>query len=100
MCLRYWAHLVGLDRQAEGTLPSHTFAILLIYFLQQQTKPVLPCIHDFLDPDIEDIYVPPAEQLAKWRTQNKSSLAELWIELFRFYSIGFKMPKLVVSIKK
>ena len=34
--VRYWASLVRLDRQAEGTLPPHSFAILLVYFLQQQ----------------------------------------------------------------
>jgi hypothetical protein len=45
-----------MDRQAEGTLPPHTFVILLMYFLQQQTKPVLPCIHEYLEPSNEDVY--------------------------------------------
>jgi len=100
LAFRYWASLVRLDRQAEGTLPPHTFAILLMYFLQQQTKPVVPCIHEYLDPNIEDVYIPPAESLASWRTQNKMSPAELWIELFAFLSIGFKSAELVVSIRK
>jgi len=100
LAFRYWASLVRLDRQAEGTLPPHTFAILLVYFLQQQTKPVVPCIHEYLDPTIEDVYIPPAESLASWRTQNKMSPAELWIELFAFLSIGFKSAELVVSIRK
>jgi len=100
LAFRYWASLVRLDRQAEGTLPPHTFAILLMYFLQQQTKPVVPCIHEYLDPTIEDVYIPPAESLASWRTQNKMSPAELWIELFAFLSIGFKSAELVVSIRK
>jgi len=100
VAFRYWASLVRLDRQAEGTLPPHTFAILLMYFLQQQTKPVVPCIHDYLDPSIEDVYISPAESLAGWRTQNKMSPAELWIELFAFLSIGFKSAELVVSIRK
>jgi len=100
VAFRYWANLVRLDRQAEGTLPPHTFAILLMYFLQQQTKPVVPCIHEYLDPSIEDVYISPAESLASWRTQNKMSPAELWIELFAFLSIGFKSVELVVSIRK
>ena len=91
-----------MDRQAEGTLPPHTFAILLVYFLQQQTKPVLDCIHEYLDPSSEDVYISPVdvEGLAGWRTQNKMSPAELWIELFAFLSIGFKSVELVVSISK
>jgi len=100
VAFRYWAQLVRLDRQAEGTLPAHTFAILLVYFLQQQTKPVLPCIHEFLDPGNEDVYISPLDGLAGWRTQNKMSPAELWIELFAFLSIGFKSVELVVSIRK
>ena len=51
MMIRYWASLVRLDRQREGTLPPHSFPILLIYFLQQQSKPVLPCIHSYTDSD-------------------------------------------------
>jgi len=100
VAFRYWANLVRLDRQAEGTLPPHTFAILLIYFLQQQTKPVVPCIHEFLDASGEDVYVTPVNALSEWRTQNKESPAELWIELFAFLSIGFKSTELVVSIRK
>jgi len=100
VAFRYWASMVRLDRQAEGTLPPHTFAILLVYFLQQQTKPVLPCIHEFLDPSNEDLYISPLGNLAEWRTQNKMSPAELWIELFAFLSIGFKSVELVVSIRK
>jgi len=102
VCFRHWAHTTHLDRQAEGTLPPHTFAILLIYFLQQQTKPVLPCIHDLIPPAeaSEETYVAPREALAAWRTQSQASPAELWIELFGFYSIGYKMQELVVSIRK
>ena len=53
---RYWASVVRMDRQAEGTLPPHTFVILLMYFLQQQTKSVLPCIHEYLEPSNVDVY--------------------------------------------
>ncbi len=48
VAIRHWAQLCRVDRQAEGTLPAHAFAILLVYFLQQETKPVLPCLHDHL----------------------------------------------------
>ena len=35
IAFRYWANITKLDRQAEGTLSPHTFAILLIYYLQR-----------------------------------------------------------------
>ena len=59
---RYWASLVRLDRQAEGSLPPHAISILLVYFLQQHSSPVLPCIHHFLDSTNEELdYATPAE---------------------------------------
>ena len=100
VAFRYWASLVRLDRQAEGTLPPHSFSILLVYFLQQQSPPVLPCIHDYLGANPEEIYNSPFENLKNWKTENKKSVAELWVELFSFFSIGFKSSELVVSIRK
>ena len=100
VAFRYWASLVRLDRQAEGTLPSHSFAILLIYFLQQQEDPVVPCIHDYLpQSNVDEIYNSPYDHLKSWRTKNKKSVAELWIGLFEFLSIKFKVSELVVSIR-
>ena len=100
VAFRYWASLVRLDRQAEGSLPPHSFAILLVYFLQHHSVPVLPCIHECLDTEAEQTYVSPIETLKSWKTQNKQSVAELWVELFEFLSVQFKSAELVVSIRK
>lgn len=54
--LRFWANICKLDRQAEGTLPPHSFALLMIHFLQRLRVPLLPCIHDFLSADDQDDY--------------------------------------------
>ena len=100
VAFRYWASLVRLDRQAEGSLPPHSFAILLVHFLQQLSQPLLPCIHDWLDDDAGQTYVSPIEKLKSWKTQNKQSVPELWVELFKFLSVNFKSAELVVSIRK
>jgi len=98
---RYWASITKLDRQTEGTLPAHTFAILLIYFLQQTDEPVVPCIHDHLGDD-EDVYDPSSMEKIRlsWRSSNTDSPAELWFKLFQFYSLQFNTSELVVSIRK
>ena len=54
--LRLWSKVCMIDRQAEGTLPAHAFPILLIYFLQQGKKPILPCIHDHLNSRDPEVY--------------------------------------------
>ena len=61
--IRYWARLCGIDRQAEGTLPAHAFALLLVFFLQQETKPVLPCLHEHLEKRDADAYESPLKNL-------------------------------------
>lgn len=54
--VRYWAKLCHIDRQAEGTLPGHCFSVMLIFFLQQERFPVLPCLHDGFDKKDIDAY--------------------------------------------
>ena len=101
ICLRYWAKICKIDRQSDGTLPSHSFPILLIHFLQQEKNPILPCIHDFLVSDSDvNIYKFPLLQLKDWRTQNTKTVGELWIEFFEYYALGLNMNENVVSIRK
>ena len=101
ICLRFWAKICKIDRQSDGTLPSHSFPILLIHFLQQDKNPVLPCIHDFLVTDAEaNIYKFPLDNLKDWRTQNVKTVGELWIELFEYYALGLNMNENVVSIRQ
>ena len=101
VCLRTWAKACKVDRQAEGTLPSHSFPVLLIHFLQQEKKPILPCIHDYLTPESEtDLYKTPVDELEGWKTRNAMTVGELWIEFFEYYSLGFNMNENVVSIRK
>ncbi|XP_059090184.1 terminal uridylyltransferase 7-like [Tigriopus californicus] len=97
--VRHWAQICQIDRQAEGTLPAHAFSILLVFFLQQETKPVLPCIHDFLEARDVDAYTSPEDELRAWKTRNSKTVAELLIEFFEFFALGFKMSEIVVSIR-
>ncbi|XP_023340002.1 terminal uridylyltransferase 7 [Eurytemora carolleeae] len=97
---RYWAALTKLDKQAEGTLSPHTFPILLIYFLQRTKQPVVPCIHEFMEDSNDEVYHPNKEKLREWKSENADSVAELWIQLFQFYSLAYASSDLVVSIRK
>ena len=96
--IRYWARLCGIDRQAEGTLPAHAFALLLVFFLQQETRPVLPCLHEHLERRDADTYESPLKGL-KWKPRNAMTAAELLIEFFEFYALGFRVADYVVSVR-
>jgi len=97
---RYWAQITRLDKQAEGTLSPHTFSILLVYFLQQLDTPVLPCLHDFMEDSSDEIYTSNPEKIRAWKCENTESVAELWIKLFQFYGLSYKVSELVVSIRQ
>uniref|UniRef100_G1NFB3 polynucleotide adenylyltransferase n=1 Tax=Meleagris gallopavo TaxID=9103 RepID=G1NFB3_MELGA len=42
LAFRYWAKLCHIDCQAEGGIPSYSFALMVIFFLQQRKPPILP----------------------------------------------------------
>ncbi|XP_047192737.1 terminal uridylyltransferase 4 isoform X2 [Scophthalmus maximus] len=42
LAFRYWARLCHIDCQAEGGIPSYSFALMVIFFLQQRREPILP----------------------------------------------------------
>ncbi|KAM9444675.1 terminal uridylyltransferase 4 isoform 2-T2 [Clarias gariepinus] len=42
LAFRYWAKLCHVDCQAEGGIPSYSFSLMVIFFLQQRKPPILP----------------------------------------------------------
>ncbi|KAI1883144.1 hypothetical protein AGOR_G00242200 [Albula goreensis] len=50
LAFRYWAKLCHIDCQAEGGIPSYSFALMVVFFLQQRKEPILPV---YLGPWIE-----------------------------------------------
>lgn len=42
LAFRHWANLCHIDCQAEGGIPSYSLSLMVIFFLQQRAKPVLP----------------------------------------------------------
>lgn len=42
LAFRYWAKLCHIDCQAEGGIPSYSFSLMVIFFLQQRREPILP----------------------------------------------------------
>ncbi|XP_018407991.1 PREDICTED: terminal uridylyltransferase 4 isoform X2 [Nanorana parkeri] len=42
LAFRYWAKLCHIDCQAEGGVPSYSFALMVVFFLQKRKPPILP----------------------------------------------------------
>lgn len=44
--VKHWAKLCKIDNPDQGTYPPDAYVILVIYYLQRTSPPVLPCLHD------------------------------------------------------
>lgn len=42
----------------------------------------------------------PEDLKDKWQTMNTESVGKLWLELFRFYTVGFKMADSVINVRQ
>lgn len=87
-----------------GTLSSYTWICLIIAFLQLRSPPVLPALHqlshklprpDGTMPDFAD----DLKKLSGFGNKNKSSVAELLFQFFRFYAHEFDYDKHVLSVR-
>ncbi|KAM0551752.1 hypothetical protein ACHAPJ_008320 [Fusarium lateritium] len=106
MIVKYWTRRrIVNDAAFGGTLSSYTWICLIIAFLQLRSPPVLPALHqsphkktrpDGTTPDFAD----DLEKLAGYGNKNKSSVAELLFQFFRFYAHEFDYDKHVLSVRQ
>ncbi|XP_056447652.1 terminal uridylyltransferase 7 isoform X1 [Gadus chalcogrammus] len=127
IAFRHWAQICQLDCADEGGLPAYVLALMVIYFLQQRTEPLLPTylnfeikefslgrLADFSLTRLEDGHVhwayAPAGKDASLHAKGKVPLAfqkdlssvavgQLWVEMLRFYSLEFNMVDNVISVR-
>uniref|UniRef100_A0A4W4EF55 CCHC-type domain-containing protein n=1 Tax=Electrophorus electricus TaxID=8005 RepID=A0A4W4EF55_ELEEL len=86
LAFRYWAKLCHVDCQAEGGIPSYSLSLMVVFFLQQRKPPVLP------------VYLGYWSRLVL-AEEAGASVGQLWLELFRFYTLEFAMEDYIISIR-
>ncbi|XP_051803116.1 terminal uridylyltransferase 4 [Acanthochromis polyacanthus] len=147
LTFRYWARLCHIDCQAEGGIPSYSFALMVIFFLQQRKEPILPVylgrwIEGFDVKRVDEYHLTgiALDMFVRWEhrppssTENRNdargegrpkleqnkpndahysegltrltldlgkgvSLGQLWLELFRFYTLEFALEEYIISIR-
>uniref|UniRef100_A0A8B9IQ10 RNA uridylyltransferase n=1 Tax=Anser cygnoides TaxID=8845 RepID=A0A8B9IQ10_ANSCY len=126
LAFRYWARLCHIDCQAEGGIPSYSFALMVIFFLQQRKPPILPSYlgnwiegFDSKKPDDHQLKGIEEEEFVRWeykpstngsaknsvgsllafKTPHQVSLGQLWLELLKFYTLEFALEEYVISIR-
>uniref|UniRef100_A0A8C7LWB9 CCHC-type domain-containing protein n=1 Tax=Oncorhynchus mykiss TaxID=8022 RepID=A0A8C7LWB9_ONCMY len=121
---RHWAWICHVDRAEEGGLPSYVLALMVIYFLQQRKRPVLPAYlgHEVHTQSCFNLFTRtnththPAEEtthpaefsimlvslqapLVFQSAVSPPSVGLLWVEMLRFYSLEFNMTECVISVR-
>uniref|UniRef100_A0A8C7I0T9 Terminal uridylyl transferase 4 n=1 Tax=Oncorhynchus kisutch TaxID=8019 RepID=A0A8C7I0T9_ONCKI len=86
LAFRLWAKLCHIDCQAEGGIPSYSFSLMVIFFLQQRREPILPVYFGY--------WTRLSLDLGKG-----VSLGQLWLELLRFYTLEFALEEHIISIR-
>uniref|UniRef100_A0A8C1UMT5 Terminal uridylyl transferase 4 n=1 Tax=Cyprinus carpio TaxID=7962 RepID=A0A8C1UMT5_CYPCA len=90
LAFRHWANLCHIDCQAEGGIPSYSLSLMVIFFLQQRAKPVLPVYLGH--------WVSGKTRLTL-KQPVSASLGQLWLELLRFYTLEFALEEHIISIR-
>lgn len=57
--VKHWAKHCNLDNPNQGTLPPYAFIILVIYYLQRTSPPILPCLHEIISKSSKKEELPP-----------------------------------------
>ncbi|XP_035211720.1 uncharacterized protein LOC118185893 isoform X2 [Stegodyphus dumicola] len=84
---RIWAEVCSIHEPEDGRLPPVAFNLMVVYFLQQLEKPLLPII------DISITSWGPRSQ----ENSNTSPVGELWLEFLNYYRT-FNWEAYIVSI--
>lgn len=110
--LKRFAKVCDMCDASRGSLSSYAYILMVIYFLQQCSPPVLPVLQELSETQPKphrfvegcDTYF--YEDLGKleklWPDygKNMSSVGELWIQLLCFYSGQFDFGMYVISIRQ
>ncbi|GFR16160.1 terminal uridylyltransferase 7 [Trichonephila clavata] len=85
---RRWAEDCEIQDPEKGMLHPIGFTLLVIHFLQQMEKPVLPLIN--LSSENWGLHNLPLK--------NKASVGELWLKFLKYYSCTFNWTENVISV--
>lgn len=110
--IKRFAKVCDMCDASRGSLSSYAYILMVIYFLQQCSPPVLPVLQELsgtqtkpqrLVEDCDTYFYDDLSNLEKvWPGygKNTSTVGELWIQLLRFYGAEFDFEKHVISIRQ
>ncbi|XP_061488977.1 terminal uridylyltransferase 4 [Rhineura floridana] len=110
--MKVFAKRCDIGDASRGSLSSYAYILMVLYFLQQRTPPVIPVLQEIFDGQQipqrmvdgwNAFFFDDTEELKKRLPsleKNTESLGELWLGLLRFYTEEFDFKEYVISIRQ
>ncbi|XP_066460192.1 terminal uridylyltransferase 7 [Eleutherodactylus coqui] len=110
--MKVFTKMCDIGDASRGSLSSYAYTLMVLYFLQQRTPPVIPVLQEIYTSECKPeilvdgwnvYFFSQMEELAKYWPEygkNKESVGELWLGLLRFYTEDFDFKEHVISIRK
>ncbi|KAM9744192.1 terminal uridylyltransferase 7 isoform 1-T1 [Menidia menidia] len=110
--MKVFAKMCDIGDASRGSLSSYAYTLMVLFFLQQRSPPVIPVLQEIYDgkkkPEVlvdgwnvyffDDLKTLPS----RWPHygKNSESVGELWLGLLRFYTEDFDFKEHVVCIRQ
>ncbi|XP_032069011.1 terminal uridylyltransferase 7 isoform X1 [Thamnophis elegans] len=110
--MKVFTKMCDIGDASRGSLSSYAYTLMVLYFLQQRSPPVIPVLQEiYKEPKIPEILVDGwnvhffdrINELSEvWSDfgKNKESIGELWLGLLRFYTEEFDFKEHVICIRR
>ncbi|KAI0234914.1 hypothetical protein L0F63_007129, partial [Massospora cicadina] len=108
--VKHWSKQRSINEPYHGTLSSYCYVLMVIFFLQQRSPPVLPCLQMIGPPDLgtprrevdgHNVYffddLPNLNRY--WQGENVETVGDLLFGFFQYYAYDFHWSKSVVSVR-
>uniref|UniRef100_A0A8C6YDI5 RNA uridylyltransferase n=1 Tax=Naja naja TaxID=35670 RepID=A0A8C6YDI5_NAJNA len=110
--MKVFTKMCNIGDASRGSLSSYAYTLMVLYFLQQRSPPVIPVLQEICkEPKKPEILVDGwnvyffdriNELSDVWSDfgKNKESIGELWLGLLRFYTEEFDFKEHVICIRR
>ncbi|XP_062985468.1 terminal uridylyltransferase 7 [Elgaria multicarinata webbii] len=110
--MKVFTKMCDIGDASRGSLSSYAYTLMVLYFLQQRSPPVIPVLQEiYKEPKKPEILVDGWNVYFFDRTdelpvvwpdfgKNQESIGELWLGLLRFYTEEFDFKEHVICIRR
>ncbi|XP_052500905.1 terminal uridylyltransferase 7 [Budorcas taxicolor] len=110
--MKVFTKMCDIGDASRGSLSSYAYTLMVLYFLQQRTPPVIPVLQEIYKGEKKpEIFVDgwniyffdQIDELPNYWPEygkNTESVGQLWLGLLRFYTEEFDFKEHVISIRR